>query len=69
MFYEEVFRELNKSEVLYLVIGGIAVNLYGVPRVTQDLDLLVDMGKENLKRLVKALENIGYHPKLPEGTS
>lgn len=65
MFYEEIFRELNKRNVRYLVVGGIAVNLYGVPRVTQDLDLLVDMGEENLKRLVEGLQELGYIPRVP----
>lgn len=64
MYYEDVFRELNKRKVRYLVVGGIAVNLYGVPRVTMDLDLMVEMERENLLRFVDALERVGYKPRV-----
>lgn len=46
MYYELVFRNLNKKKVRYVVIGGIAVNLHGIPRATADLDLMVDLEKE-----------------------
>jgi hypothetical protein len=39
MFYEDIFREFNKQKINYLVIGRLAVNLHGIPRMTQDLDL------------------------------
>ena len=39
--FEKVFRELNKTRVKYLVVGGVAVNLYGYLRFTGDLDLLL----------------------------
>jgi hypothetical protein len=65
MFYEDVFRELNRAGVQYLVVGGIAVNLHGVPRVTQDLDLLVDMSSRNVLKLIRVLEALGYQPRPP----
>ncbi len=34
-----VFRKLQDHEVKYLVIGGIAAVLHGVPRATFDLDI------------------------------
>lgn len=36
----DVFESLSEHEVRYLVIGGIAAVLHGVPRATFDLDLL-----------------------------
>lgn len=65
MFYERVFRELNRRGVRYIVIGGVAVNLHGVPRTTADLDLLVDLQSPNLQRLVEAMKNLGYRPRAP----
>ena len=65
MFYEEVFRELNKKKVKYVVAGGIAVNLHGVPRVTEDLDLIIYLAKENVDKFAKAMETLGYKPKIP----
>jgi len=51
---------LNSREVKYLVIGGTAAILYGVPRATFDLDLLVEATPDNAKRLLGALEAAGF---------
>ncbi len=65
MFYEDVFAALQAHEVRYLVVGAFAMNLHGAPRMTADLDLVVDLGRDNVTRLVAALENAGYRPRLP----
>jgi hypothetical protein len=51
-----VFSSFEKHQVRYLVIGGIASVLYGVPRATFDLDILIKATPENGKRLLAALE-------------
>lgn len=43
MFYLDLFRELRKHEVQYLVVDGIAINLHGVVRATMDVDLVLAM--------------------------
>lgn len=65
MFYEEVLRALQKHGVRYLILGGAAVNLHGVPRMTGDLDLAVDLSPENIHALVDALEEAGLKPSIP----
>lgn len=65
MYYEEVFSRLNESGVRYMVIGGMAIVLHGVVRLTADLDIMIDMRKENVLRLVSAMENLGYKPRVP----
>jgi hypothetical protein len=65
VFYEEVFRKLNESGIRYLVAGGMAVNLHGVPRLTQDLDLLIDLDRENILKTIDALMELGYRVRLP----
>ena len=65
MFYEEVFRELNRTKVRYLVVGGGAVVLHGVVRMTADLDLFVDFKEKNLLKFAEVLTNLGYRPKIP----
>jgi hypothetical protein len=42
-----------------LVIGGIAAVLYGVPRATFDLDVLIEPTLENAKRLLRAMSEAG----------
>lgn len=43
----------------------MAVNLYGVPRFTKDLDIIVDMERNNLLKLIRVLTGLGYKPKVP----
>lgn len=54
-----VFASLEKNNVRYLVIGGIAAVLHGVPRATFDLDVLIEDSEDNAERLLTALEDAG----------
>jgi hypothetical protein len=54
-----VFASFQHHQVKYLVIGGIAAVLYGVPRATFDLDILVEASTENARRLLDALDEAG----------
>ena len=56
---QDVFRSLQKRDVEYLVIGGIASILYGVPRATFDLDILIKPTPDNTQRLLEALSEAG----------
>ena len=62
---ERLFSALNKGKIRYLVIGGVAVNLYGVERATRDIDLFVDLDEENLFRFVEVVESLNLKPKIP----
>ncbi len=63
--FEKVFRALNKAKIKYLVVGGVAVNLYGYMRFTADLDLLVFLEEKNLKRLDKLMKELDYLERIP----
>ena len=43
-----------------MVIGGVASVLYGVPRATFDLDILIEATTENAQRLLAALMEAGF---------
>jgi len=65
MFYEELFEKLNKSGVDYVVVGGVALVLHGVVRLTADLDLMVHLEEGNLSKFVDIMNELGYRPKVP----
>jgi predicted nucleotidyltransferase len=67
MYYEEVFRALNNRGVRYVVVGGIALNLHGVPRATADLDIAVALDRKNLEKIVEAMIELGFKPRIPVG--
>ncbi len=55
----DVFRCLSARDVRYVVIGGIAAIVHGVPRTTFDVDLLVEATPQNAARLLDALRDAG----------
>ena len=54
-----VFESFRSHEVKYLVIGGVAAILHGVPRSTFDLDILIEASLDNAKSLLAAMEDGG----------
>lgn len=65
MYYENVFISLQKNNIRYAVAGGVALVLHGVVRFTADLDLIVDLEPENLRRFVQTMTDLGYRPRNP----
>ena len=57
---QDVFRFFQQHEVKYLVIGEVASVIYGVPRATFDLDILIEATTENVQRLLAALMEAGF---------
>jgi len=55
----DVFKSFQQHNVRYVVIGGIASVLYGVPRATFDMDILIEGTPENAERLLRALLDAG----------
>ena len=65
MFYLDLFRELQKHDVQYVVVEGIAINLHGVERATMDVDLVLAMDEANLQRFLRAAAELELKPSLP----
>jgi len=65
IFYEEILRSFQREEVKYLLVGGFAVNLLGSMRSTADLDILVELSDDNLRKIVSILVKHGYRVKQP----
>jgi hypothetical protein len=65
MEYLKLFSKLQEQKVRYLICGGLAVNIYGIPRMTADIDLLLDFTEQNLLAFENVMNEIGYKPTLP----
>ena len=61
----DIFAALNAAQVKYLLVGGLAVVLYGIQRTTGDVDVAVHLTTDNLKRLAGALKQLGFVPRVP----
>lgn len=65
MEYQRLFSTLAAHNVRYLLCGGLAVNIYGVPRMTADIDLLLDFTEENLDAFGCVMKELQYEPIIP----
>jgi hypothetical protein len=63
--YVGLLRALDAAHVGFAIAGGVAVVLHGVPRMTFDLDIVVDLGDDNMRLLVATLGGLGFVPRLP----
>jgi len=57
---KDVFGSFQRHDVRYIVIGGVASVIHGVPRATFDLDILIDAEPDNARNLLRALLDIGF---------
>ena len=55
-----LYKSLNKNKVKYLVIGGVACAIYGSPRATLDLDIVIEPTLSNAEALIKALRKAEF---------
>jgi len=65
MFYLDLFHALDQHGVDYLLIGGLAMNLHGVPRMTMDVDIVLALDGENLTRFIACATELGLTPQAP----
>lgn len=63
--YLGIFKRFNEEGIRYIVVGGMAVNLHGIPRMTYDIDLLLDMDDGNIESFIQLLKGWGFNPKIP----
>jgi predicted nucleotidyltransferase len=59
--FDELLRRLGDAGVEFVVVGGLAVNAWGVVRGTKDVDVVAAPAAENLKRLAQVAVDAGGH--------
>lgn len=57
---KKVAKILQKLKIPYLVTGGVAVVVWGRPRYTADIDIIIELKRNKVKKFVAALEKEGY---------
>jgi hypothetical protein len=63
--FEELLAYLDAAAVRFVVAGGLAVVIQGHARLTVDIDLVLDLETENVRRAIDALTARGLRPLLP----
>ena len=62
----DLLRALNAENVEYVLFGGQAINLHGILRFTDDIDLFICPTRENVERLRRALGRVWADPSIDE---
>jgi hypothetical protein len=62
-----ILEQLNREQVEYVLVGGLAAVVHGVPLVTRDVDICMPFTEQNLGRLEKALADLNpVHRQTPQ---
>lgn len=61
---ERLAQRLNREGIDYAIIGGMALNIHGYNRVTQDVDVL--LSKAGLEQFKQKCVGLGYVPSFPD---
>ena len=64
-----LIAHLESCQVEYIIVGGVAMNLHGLTRATQDVDLFIKPDVENIERLKRALKRMWADPHIDELTA
>lgn len=57
---KKVAKILQRLKIPYLVTGGVAIVVWGRPRYTADIDIIIELKREMVKAFVAVLEKEGY---------
>lgn len=57
---KEVARRLDETGIAYMVTGSTAANFYAVPRMTRDIDIVVELSERDIGKFIQAFENDHY---------
>jgi predicted nucleotidyltransferase len=59
--FDELLRRLANADVEFVVVGGLALNAWGVVRGTKDVDVVIATEAENLRRVAEVAVAAGGH--------
>ena len=60
-----VLKMLYYCKIKYILVGGLAINLYGIPRTTVDVDIMIDLNNENILNLINCFKANGFRFRQP----
>jgi predicted nucleotidyltransferase len=61
-----VLASFEKEKLEYVLVGGTALNLHGIIRATEDIDIFIRPTPENVERLRRALRAVFDDPSIEE---
>ncbi len=65
----QITQVLDKLEIPYFITGGFAVSVWGRPRATFDIDIVIKLIESEVSKLAKMLRNISKFGYIDEDTA
>ena len=59
----DVSKRLTFAGIKYMLTGSFAMNYYAEPRMTRDIDIVIEVGKKDAHRLMALFEPEYYVPR------
>lgn len=57
----KIAKILNQLEIPYIITGGLSVLVWGRPRFTADIDIVVELEDKQIENLAEALRKLGSY--------
>jgi len=55
-----ILKMLYDCKIKYILVGGLAINLYGIPRTTIDVDIMIELNNDNILNLINCFKANGF---------
>jgi len=62
-FIKRALTALNCADIDYVIVGGVLVSIYGEPRATKDIDVILKISpddRQSIQRLLVCLKSMGF---------
>ena len=59
--WHKILKKLNEARVKYVLVGGAALIVHGLPRSTLDMDIYVSAKESILEKLFKIADELDLH--------
>ncbi len=57
---EKIAKSLEEKKIPYMLSGSIALNTYTIPRMTLDVDIIIELHEENLQNFLSIFDENYY---------
>jgi len=54
---QKVCKQLDEHEIKYMVSGSIALNIYSIPRMTRDIDIVIELTQNRIDEFTDLFPN------------
>lgn len=62
---KQAVKLLEETKISYAVLGGVAVSIYGQPRLTFDIDINLILNEADIENFLKKAKKFGFTPLPP----